>query len=129
MTKKLSISLVLPILILMVATIVAITMIIPAQIAKGGETACNDLQAAREKLAAKDPNHPGLTGIDKAIANNCPDVGNDNCAQDFGLEGFQSQCYSDTQACSDAGAAACLEPSPTCDTNYGGAKPVCGVFL
>lgn len=129
MTKKLSI----PLVVLMSAIILSIAMVTylaPLQIAKGGETACPKLQAARDNLFAKDPNHPGIPGLDRAIANNCPVVGNDNCAQDFGLGGeFPSQCYSDTQACSDGGAFACLEPSVTCDSSYGGAKPVCGIFL
>lgn len=101
----------------------------PGSVVRGGEQACPALKEARDKLVAKNPNHPGLPGLDKAIANNCPDVGNVSCAQDFGLEGVVSQCYTDTTACAAGGAAACLEPSPTCDSATSGTQPVCGVHL
>lgn len=119
-------------LVLMVAVValgLSVASYLPTQVAKGGEAACPALKTARDKLFARDPNHPSLPGLDKAIANNCPAIGDANCAQDFGLTGVGSQCYTDSTSCAVSGALACLEPSSTCLTSSGGTKSVCGIFL
>ena len=126
MFNKLSIPVVLSVLALVVSGFAYLS---PAQVAKSGEAACPALQEAYDKLTAKNPLHPGLVGLDKAIANNCQDIGNVNCGQDFGLDGFTSSCFTDTESCVAAGVPLCLEPSSTCSTASGGTKTVCGVSL
>lgn len=125
MSNKLSIPLVLSILALVVAGLAYLS---PTQVAKSGEAACPALKEARDNLFAKNPNHQGLIGLDRAIANNCPDVGDANCGQEVGLEGFPSQCYTDDVSCTAAGAFACFE-SVTCTTLTGGTQITCGVSL
>lgn len=123
MTKKLTI----PLAVLLSAIILSVAMVTflaPLQIAKGGEAACIKLQEAKARLVEQNPEHPGLEGVNKAIAENCPVVGA-GCGAEFGLGDSPSQCYSNTESCTADGNELCVEPAVTCPA----AQPVCGINL
>ncbi|GEM_PF-7006978 len=112
MTKKLSLSLV---IVLVALVISAASFLTIGQVAKGGEASCGALLEAKARGVKT---QRALDAIDKALAlNSCSGPVGPNCAEaDFAMPGFNAQCYVDFTTCAtDPLVAVCLEPSPTCD--------------
>lgn len=103
MTNKLSLSMVLAVLALVVSVAAYVT---PGQVARGGEAACSALAAAQDKA----PNERSKAAIQSAIDKNCPDLNEPNCASDVGLD---TNLF--IGSCVDSGTSLfSFEPSPTC---------------
>ena len=108
MTAKLSLSLA----IVGLALIVATSLVMFANTGSAASlTSCEKLTMVKDKLTAMDPNHPGLVGVNNALAvQSCPTT-NVDCSEG----GLSGTCLATESECAGAGGIY-FSPTDSCTT-------------